>query len=62
MSVDPQPSTSTARNTPQQLLPLPKASPRKLSNRSKDKSAKITDTPEKLRLKTEISEREAKKL
>ena len=61
MSVDPQPSTSTARITPQQLIPLPKAGPRKPSNRRKVKSAIITDTPEKLRLESEISERQAKK-
>lgn len=54
-------STSLDRITPQQILPLPKAGPRKANNRRKVKSAIITDTPEKLRLEEEIKERDGKK-
>lgn len=58
-TTEPQPSTS--RITPEQILPCPKAGPRKASNRRKIKSAIITDTPEKERLEAEMSERAAKK-
>lgn len=49
------------RVSPQQLLPLPKASTRKPSNRRKVTSAIITDTPEKERLEKEIQDRLNKK-
>lgn len=59
----PQPSTSgtTLRITPEQILPLPKAGPRKPSNRRKVKSAILTDTPEKERIEREHAEMVAKK-
>lgn len=52
---------SMSRVSPQQLLPLPKASARKPSNRRKVTSAIVTDTPEKERLESEIQERMDKK-
>lgn len=55
---EPQPSTS--RVTPMQICPLPKAGPRKATNRKKKKSAILTDTPEKNRLEKEAEERKKK--
>lgn len=50
---------STSHVTPAEILPLPKAGPRKKSTRRKVSSAILTDIPEKNRL--EDSERESKK-
>lgn len=60
-SVPDEPQPSTSQITPQQILPLPKAGPRKPSNRRKVKSAIVTDTPEKERIEMENAERAAKK-
>lgn len=58
-----EPSTSSKHFSPEQVRPLPKAPPRKTSNRGRKtrQSTVYTDTPEKAVIEEEAKERERKK-